>query len=110
MLCHLSLWKIATLVQVIKGVDDNEIELIITKPEGNGDPSRPCILHLHGGAMVNFSAKDPNYTRFRDLLVAQVGRGAMCQGGDMIFHCRTMPPHIPPISTYFYLELKCRAT
>lgn len=58
-------------VEVIKGVDGNDITLFIHRPENAGG-AVPGILHIHGGGMAMLEAAAPNYDRWRDEL-AQVG-------------------------------------
>ena len=57
-------------VEVIRGLDGNDVTLYIHEPEG-GDRPRPGILHLHGGGMVMLEAAGPAYGRWRDALAAQ---------------------------------------
>jgi acetyl esterase len=56
----------------IKGEDDNDIELHITRPTGV-DAELPCLLFLHGGGMCIHSSKHPMYTKTREFLAAKVG-------------------------------------
>ena len=58
-----------TRTEVIKGVDDNDINLYIHTPENVSGPV-PVIVHLHGGGMVILRAADVNYVRWRDELAA----------------------------------------
>ena len=46
----------------IPGEGGHEISLFIYEPAKKLEPS-PCIVHLHGGAMVFFTAADPQYVR-----------------------------------------------
>ena len=55
--------------ETIKGKDDNEIKLYITRPEEkSGD--LPGILHIHGGGMAIMTADDPNYVYWRHKLAS----------------------------------------
>ena len=55
--------------ETIKGEDDNEIKLYITRPEIiSGD--LPGILHIHGGGMAMMTADDPNYIYWRHKLAS----------------------------------------
>jgi acetyl esterase/lipase len=56
-------------VEVISGVDGNDITLYIHRPSGD-DSARPGILHIHGGGMVLLEAAGPAYVRWRDHLAA----------------------------------------
>jgi len=58
-----------TETKIIKGVDDNEIKLYITKPSNVSDDI-PGILHLHGGGMAIMTANDPNYIYWRHKLAS----------------------------------------
>ena len=42
-------------VEVIEGVDGNDVTLYIHRPDGDG-ASLPGVLHLHGGGMVLLEA------------------------------------------------------
>ena len=61
--------SVKTSRETIAGVDGNEIQLYIHRPEQSTGPV-PCIVHTHGGGMVIASATDPNFVRFRDSLAA----------------------------------------
>ena len=54
-------------VEVILGVDGNDITLYISRPEA-ADGALPGILHIHGGGMVFLEAAAGNYQRWRDEL------------------------------------------
>lgn len=56
-------------VEVIKGVDGNDITLYLHRPAGATGPL-PAVLHLHGGGMVLLEAAGGNYPRWRDELAA----------------------------------------
>ena len=56
-------------VEVIKGIDGNDITLFIHRPTGVDGPL-PAILHLHGGGMVILEAAGTGYDRWRDELAA----------------------------------------
>ncbi len=60
---------VKSTTEVIKGVDGNDINLYIHKPENQGGPL-PCIVHTHGGGMVILQASDVGYVRWRDELAA----------------------------------------
>ena len=55
-------------VEVIKGVDGNDITLFIHRPAGGG--THPGVLHLHGGGMVFLEAAGATYVRWRETLAA----------------------------------------
>jgi acetyl esterase len=55
-------------VEVIKGVDGNDVTLYIHRPAG--DAPLPGVLHLHGGGMVLLEAAGVVYGRWRDELAA----------------------------------------
>jgi acetyl esterase/lipase len=55
-------------VEVIDGLDGNDITLYVHRPsEGRTGPG---VLHLHGGGMVLLEAAGPAYVRWRDELAA----------------------------------------
>lgn len=54
----------------ITGEDGNTIVLYIHRPPDHSGPL-PCLIHIHGGGMVLFSAADANYRRWRDELAAK---------------------------------------
>ena len=56
--------------EIIKGIDGNEIVLYIHRPP-DVDDDLPCILHIHGGAMVLLTATDVNFVRWRDELASE---------------------------------------
>lgn len=56
--------------EIITGVDGNDINLYVHRPNGVDGPL-PGIVHTHGGGMVLATAADPNYVRWRDELAAQ---------------------------------------
>ncbi|HWM22492.1 MAG TPA: alpha/beta hydrolase [Ilumatobacteraceae bacterium] len=56
-------------VEVIKGVDGNDVTLYIHRPEGDG-VALPGVLHVHGGGMVLLEAAGAAYVRWRDELAA----------------------------------------
>ena len=60
---------VETSVEVIKGIDGNDITLFIHRPEGATGPL-PGVLHLHGGGMVILEAAGPGYARWRSELAA----------------------------------------
>lgn len=60
---------VAQTEQVIKGVDGNDIKLLIHKPK-EADGKLPGIVHFHGGGMVLATAEDPNYIRWRNALAS----------------------------------------
>ncbi len=56
-------------IEVIKGVDGNDITLYIHRPEGAAG-ELPGVLHLHGGGMTILEASGVGYQRWRDHLAA----------------------------------------
>jgi len=56
-------------VEVITGVDGNDITLYMHRPEGATGPL-PGLLHLHGGGMTILEASGSGYQRWRDTLAA----------------------------------------
>jgi acetyl esterase/lipase len=56
-------------VEVIKGLDGNDVTLYLHRPTGGGGPM-PGVLHLHGGGMAMLEAAGPTYGRWRDALAA----------------------------------------
>jgi acetyl esterase len=60
---------VTSTVEVIRGIDGNDITLFIHRPTGATGPM-PGVLHLHGGGMVILEAASPGYVRWRDELAA----------------------------------------
>jgi acetyl esterase len=56
-------------VEVISGVDGNDITLYIHRPSNASGPL-PGVLHLHGGGMTILEASGTSYQRWRDTLAA----------------------------------------
>jgi acetyl esterase len=56
-------------VEVIRGVDGNDITLFIHRPQ-DVEAALPGVLHLHGGGMVFLEAAGAGYARWRDELAA----------------------------------------
>jgi acetyl esterase len=56
-------------VEVIKGVDGNDVTLFVHRP-ASADGPLPGILHIHGGGMVLLEAAGLQYVRWRDELAA----------------------------------------
>jgi acetyl esterase len=56
-------------VELIRGIDGNDITLFIHRPTEVGGPL-PGIVHLHGGGMVMLEAAGAGYNRWRDDLAA----------------------------------------
>jgi acetyl esterase len=56
-------------IEVIPGVDGNDITLHIHRPTAADRPT-PGVLHIHGGGMVFLEAAGAGYTRWRDDLAA----------------------------------------
>ncbi|MDG2261471.1 MAG: alpha/beta hydrolase fold domain-containing protein [Actinomycetota bacterium] len=56
-------------VEVIRGVDGNDITLFVHRPEGVANPL-PGVLHIHGGGMVMLEAAGAAYERIRSELAA----------------------------------------
>ncbi len=55
--------------EIIAGVDGNDINLYIHRPNGLDGPM-PGVVHTHGGGMVLATAADRNYQYWRDSLAA----------------------------------------
>lgn len=60
---------VTSSVEVIRGVDGNDITLFVHRPTTVSGPV-PAVLHLHGGGMTILEAAAPNYARWRDELAA----------------------------------------
>lgn len=56
-------------VEVITGVDGNDITLYVHRPSSTDGPV-PAVLHIHGGGMVFLEAAGASYQRWRDELAA----------------------------------------
>lgn len=61
--------SVATSTQCIPSVDANDLRLHIHQPKER-DGALPCIVHLHGGGMVQMTAEDPDNIRWRSSLAA----------------------------------------
>ena len=59
--------NVQTSTEVIKGADDNDITLYISKPTDRSGPL-PCVYHIHGGGMVLLEACGSSATRWREEL------------------------------------------
>jgi acetyl esterase/lipase len=60
---------VARSVEVIRGIDGNDITLYIHQPAQRSGPV-PAVLHTHGGGMVMLEAVGPGFMRWRDKLAA----------------------------------------
>ena len=60
---------VSSTIEVIAGVDGNDITLYLHRPDGVDAPL-PCVVHTHGGGMAILQASDPGYARWRDELAA----------------------------------------
>ena len=60
---------IARSVEVIRGLDGNDVTLFIHRPESATGPL-PAVVQLHGGGMVLLEAAGPGYVHWRDELAA----------------------------------------
>jgi acetyl esterase len=60
---------VTSTVEVIRGVDGNDITLFLHRPANVTGPL-PGILHLHGGGMVLLEAAGPGYVNWRTDLAA----------------------------------------
>jgi acetyl esterase/lipase len=61
---------VSTEVVTVSGPDGNALELHIHRPDSAPSRPAPCVVHLHGGAMVMLSAADRVYRQWRDELAA----------------------------------------
>ena len=69
-------------IEVITGVDGNEIKLYIERPT-NADGALPAIVHMHGGGMVILTAADPLYKRLRkDYAAMSTGLACVTSAGS----------------------------
>ncbi len=60
---------VTSTTQTITGVDGNDIQLYIHRPNDVTGPV-PCLYHTHGGGMVIMTAADPSFVRLRNDLAA----------------------------------------
>lgn len=60
---------VASSVEVIRGVDGNDITLFVHRPD-TADGPLPGVLHIHGGGMVLLEAAGAAYDRWRSELAA----------------------------------------
>ena len=61
--------EVTRSVEIIRGIDGNDVTLFIHRPEGSSGPL-PGVLHIHGGGMVLLEAAGAGYARWRDELAA----------------------------------------
>ena len=61
---------ISTEKKTIAGVDGNQINLYIEKPEG-AKRTLPCVVHIHGGGMAFTTTQSAGATRWRKTLARQ---------------------------------------
>jgi acetyl esterase/lipase len=59
--------RVQRSVEVIRGIDGNDITLYIHRPASGAD-RLPAVLHLHGGGMVMLEAAGAAYQSWRDRL------------------------------------------
>ncbi|MGD9704529.1 MAG: alpha/beta hydrolase fold domain-containing protein [Acidimicrobiia bacterium] len=57
-------------VEIIRGIDGNDITLFVHRPAIDDTDLLPGVLHLHGGGMVLLEAAGAAYVRWRDELAA----------------------------------------
>jgi acetyl esterase/lipase len=76
-------------VEVITGVDGNDITLYLHRPVGATGPL-PGLLHLHGGGMTILQASGVGYQRWRDHLAAT---GAVVCGVEFRNASGKLGPH-----------------
>lgn len=62
---------VTSTIEVIRGIDGNDVTLFIHRPTAKADGPLPAVLHIHGGGMVLLEAAGPGYARWRDELAAQ---------------------------------------
>jgi acetyl esterase len=60
---------VASKVEVIRGVDGNDITLFVHRPRDVEGPL-PGVVHIHGGGMVMLEAAGAGYAHWRDDLAA----------------------------------------
>jgi acetyl esterase/lipase len=60
---------VTSTVEVIKGIDGNDITVFVHRPSGAEGPV-PSVVHLHGGGMVMLEAAGAGFTRWRNELAA----------------------------------------
>jgi acetyl esterase len=61
--------SVSSTVEVIRGIDGNDITLFIHRPTDTSGPL-PGLLHLHGGGMVILEAAGPGFAQWRNDLAA----------------------------------------
>lgn len=52
--------------EICKGVNGNDIEIFIHRPDHVEETKLPCIIHLHGGGMSMLSAAGLGFSNIRD--------------------------------------------
>lgn len=57
----------------VKGTDDNDVSLFISRPSGlSPDDKSSCVMYIHGGGMGLYRARGPIYSHFTDDLAAEM--------------------------------------
>ena len=87
---------VSSRTEVITGVDGNDINLYIHRPDGADGPM-PCIVHTHGGGMAILKAANPSYGRWRDDLAAT---GMVVVGVEFRNAAGELGPHPFPAGVY----------
>jgi acetyl esterase len=64
-----SIEGVTSSVEVIRGIDGNDITLFVDRPTDAGGPL-PALLHIHGGGMVLLEAAGKGFARWRQELAA----------------------------------------
>ncbi|MFM6828716.1 MAG: alpha/beta hydrolase [Novosphingobium sp.] len=59
---------VVSTLQILSQSDENEINLMITRPVG--DECLPCVYYIHGGGMQSLSCYDGNYKAWARLIAA----------------------------------------
>lgn len=80
---------VSSTVEIITGIDGNEITLYIHRPDRTDGPLA-CVVHTHGGGMAILTAADPGYVRWRDELAAT---GLVVVGVEFRNAAGTLGPH-----------------
>ncbi len=75
--------------EVITGVDGNQINLYVHRPDGL-EGTAPGVLHIHGGGMAILQASDPNYVHWRETLASL---GLVCVGVEFRNAAGVLGPH-----------------
>lgn len=70
--------RVTVETKTIPGGDDQDMKLIITRPEGENSKDLPCVIYYHGGGMAIISTDNPFHRLWcRDVATSGAGKGVV---------------------------------